>query len=222
MRRCPTSELLDADCGNLGEVAGSLEDLRWFNRWFGGISTVRNLLKEVAGRTRQREFSVLEVAAAEGYIPQLLTLELRTAGIRLEITLLDRLASHLPSNGNFAKIVADALHLPFPESSFDVVCCSLFLHHLCPDEVVQFAGEALRVCRVALLAHDLIRHPLHLALAYAGIPFYQSRLTRNDAPASVHQAYTVPEMRDLLYRAGSGDVHIEEHFLFRMGAAAWK
>ena len=222
MRRRPTPELLDADCGNAGEVAASLEDLRWFNRWFGGISTVRSLLKEVAQRTRQTEFSVLDVAAAEGYIPQLLNRELRTAGIRLEITLLDRLASHLPANGMFAKIAADALHLPFPDSSFDLVCCSLFLHHLGPDEVIQFAGEALRVCRFALLVHDLIRNPLHLALAYAGIPLYQSRLTRNDAPASVRQAYTVPEMRDLLYRAGSGEVHLKKHFLFRMGAAAWR
>jgi ubiquinone/menaquinone biosynthesis C-methylase UbiE len=214
--------LLDLDCGNPGEVADSLRDLRWFNRWFGGIRTVSSLFEEVAYCTGLREFSVLEVAAGEGYIPKVLNRQLQSSDIHVDVTLLDRLPSHLPRNGALAKIAAHALHLPFRESSFDLVCCSLFLHHLSPAEVVQFAEEALRVCRLAVLVHDLIRHPLHLALAYAGTPLYRSRLTRNDAPASVRQAYTVEEMRELLCRAGAGQVNIREHFLFRMGVTAWR
>ena len=33
---------------------------------------------------------------------------------------------------------------------------------------MQFVDEALRVCRVAVLINDLVRHPLHLSLVYAG------------------------------------------------------
>ena len=94
----------------------------------------------------------------------------------------------------------DALSAPFADSSFDLVSCSLFVHHLSPEVVVEFAREALRVCRLAVLVNDLVRHPLHLALAYAGAPLYRSRITRNDAPASVKQAYTVEEMSELFCR----------------------
>lgn len=222
MRRQPSSELLDTDSGNRAEIAASLEDLRWFNRWFGGVSTVRDMVDAVSRRTGHREFSMLDVAAAEGYIPQVLSRELASLGMRLNVMLMDRLPSHLPKNGSMPKIAGDALHLPFRESSFDLVFCSLFLHHLSPEGVIQFAREALRICRVALLVHDLIRHPLHLALSYAGAPLYRSRLTRQDAPASVRQAYTVDEMRNLLWRAGAGQVDIREGFLFRMGAIAWR
>ncbi len=73
-----------------------------------------------------------------------------------------------------------------------------------------------------MLIHDLVRHPLHLAFAYAGVPLYRSRITRHDAPASVWQAYTVAEMRKLLENAGAARVEINQQYFFRMGAIAWK
>jgi hypothetical protein len=88
--------------------------------------------------------------------------------------------------------------------------------------VLKFARESLRVCRVAVLVNDLVRHPLHLVLAYAGVPIYRSRITRNDAPASVKQAYTVEEMTEIFRRAGAAKLEAQRHFLFRMGVIAWK
>jgi ubiquinone/menaquinone biosynthesis C-methylase UbiE len=114
------------------------------------------------------------------------------------------------------------MSMPFSDSVFDLVSCSLFLHHLSPEEAVQFARESLRVCRVAVLVNDLVRHPLHLALAYAGVPIYRSRITRNDAPASVKQAYTIDEMTEFFRTGGAAQVEAHRHFLFRMGVIAWK
>ncbi|HST78610.1 MAG TPA: hypothetical protein VLN58_08985, partial [Verrucomicrobiae bacterium] len=88
--------------------------------------------------------------------------------------------------------------------------------------IKQFAREGLRVARHAFFIHDLIRHPLHLALAYAGFPLYRSRITRHDAPASVRRAYTVDEMREMLQSTGVASLQIETYFLFRMGVIAWK
>jgi hypothetical protein len=88
-------------------------------------------------------------------------------------------------------------------------------------ELVQFGNE-LRVCRIAVLINDLVRHPLHMSLVYAGMPLYRSRLTRHDAPASVRQAYTVEEMQSLLAQSSAARVEIHRHYLFRMGVVAWK
>lgn len=224
MRRRPSLELLDTDSGTPAEVAGSLRDLRWFNRWFGGTRTTRILIETVAQRTNQSELTLLEVAAGEGYVPEILRQHFQLSQIRLQVTLLDRAASHLPANGSSdtRKIAGDALSLPFSDGAFDVVSCSLFVHHLLPDQVIAFAAEALRVCRTAVLVHDLIRNPLHLALAYAGAPLYRSRITRNDAPASVRQAYTVAEMRSLFQQARAAEVEARSYYCFRMGVIAWK
>ncbi len=222
MKRRPTRELLDDDLGTPAEIADSLEDLRWFNRWFGGLSTTRNLFEAAARETGRREFTVLEVASGDGYVMRTIANDLAEKGIQLHLTLLDRAASHLPRNGARPKVSADALNLPFRDASFDLVVSSLFLHHLSPGQAVQFAREALRVCQTAVLVHDLIRHPLHLALAYAGVPLYRSRITRNDAPASVWQAYTVEEVVGFFRLAGASDIQVQEQYLYRMGALARK
>jgi ubiquinone/menaquinone biosynthesis C-methylase UbiE len=222
VKRRPSQELLDSDSGSPAEVAASMRDLRWFNRWFGGIATSREMIAASARKTGKSQFSLLEVAAGDGFVPRTLVENFKSSGIRLDITLLDRAGSHLPKNSAGPKIAGDALALPFRDSAFDLVSSSLFVHHLSPDEAVEFAREALRVCRIAVLVNDLVRHPLHLAIAYTGVPLYRSRITRNDAPASVRQAYTAEEMRDFLGQAGAADIVIERHFLFRMGVIAWK
>jgi hypothetical protein len=98
----------------------------------------------------------------------------------------------------------------------------LFAHHFTPPQIVQFVSEGLRVCRAAVLINDLVRQPLHLALAYLGSPLYRSRITRHDAPASVRQAYTEDEMDAILTQTTAARVDITRHYLFRMGVIAWK
>ncbi len=220
MKRVPTLELLDSDAGTPAEVAGSLSDLRSFNRWFGGVSTTQRMIEQVASASTQSSFTLLEVAAGSGYVPQIVRDRLRGMGIRLEITLLDRAPSHLRDGAR--AVVADAVSIPCRDASFDLVCCNLFAHHLAPDQLKQFGREALRVCRVAVLINDLLRTRLHLILAYAGLPLYRSRLTRHDAPASVRQAYTRKEMREMLLQAGAARLEISRNYLYRMGAIAWK
>jgi len=220
MKRIPQQELLDTDAGTPAEVASTLADLRMFNRWFGGVAVTTRLVDRVVEKTKSESLSLLDVAAGAGYVPHLVREQLARRGFRLEVTLLDRAASHVGNGGG--SVVGDALALPFRDSSFDLVCSELFVHHLSPDQIVEFVREGLRVCRRALLINDLIRDPLHLALAYAGFPLYRSRLTRNDAPASVRQAYTLDEMQAMLRRAGVARMETSTHYLYRMGVIAWK
>jgi len=73
-----------------------------------------------------------------------------------------------------------------------------------------------------VVINDLVRHPMHYALAWAGRLFYRSRLTRHDAPASVRRAYTVREMSGMLGASSAARVEVTQHYLYRMGAIAWK
>ena len=223
MQRLTSPELLDSDSGTAEEVFTSLSDLRRINRWFGGVSTTTSMMRSVANRTGSTSLSVLEVAAGTGDVPRSVSVQLEDKGVRMRTTLLDRSPAHLPPSKNgTSAVVADALFLPFANASFDAVSCCLFAHHLSPEELVRFVQEALRVCRVAVVINDLIRHPIHLALVYAGWPLYRSRLTQHDAPASVRAAYTVPEICELLKQTVAREVMVQRYHLFRMGVVAWK
>ncbi|MBV9609065.1 MAG: methyltransferase domain-containing protein [Acidobacteria bacterium] len=223
MKRSASSELLDSDAGNPEEIADALADLRRINRWFGGIATMQALVERVANATGSRELSYLDVAGASGDVPQNVSANLAQKGLRLHVTVLDRLPSHLAAAPNGTRrVAACAASLPFPDDSFDLVGSSLFVHHLSPDEVRITMDECLRACRTAVLINDLRRSWEHLALVHAGFPLYSSRLTRHDAPASVLQAYTPQELRELLRTTKAACVDISHHFLCRMGVIAWK
>jgi ubiquinone/menaquinone biosynthesis C-methylase UbiE len=221
MRRKVIPELLDKDMGSAAEIADSLTDLRAINERFGGTKTTVDLLQRVAARCGCREMSVLEAAAGAGDLPLAAISRLQEKGTELRVTLLDRMWSHVQGS-SLRAVCGDALQLPFRNDSFDVVSCSLFGHHLEPDELRIFAREALRVCRRAVLINDLVRSRLHYWLVLAALPLFRSRLTKHDAPASVRRAYTVEEMHSMLRDVSGVPIEISKHYLYRMGVLMWK
>jgi ubiquinone/menaquinone biosynthesis C-methylase UbiE len=222
MKRVPQKELLDDDLGTPAEIAAAISDLRHINRWFGGIQTTKTLLREALRESNLTSATLLEVASGDGFCVREAADQLQFEGLQFEITLLDRRPSHLPSNNGIRSVVGDALNLPFTEASFDFVSCGLFVHHLDPDSVVCCLSEALRVCRHAVLVNDLRRSAAHLALVYLGLPLFRSRLTWNDAPASVRQAYEPEEISELLKKTSASRFDISDHYLYRMAVTAWK
>ncbi|MGA7926759.1 MAG: methyltransferase domain-containing protein [Candidatus Sulfotelmatobacter sp.] len=238
MQRVDAPEILDSDACSPADVETTLRDLGRVNRWFGGVATTQKMVERVAQISGVKHFSLLEVASGSGEVPETVRQRLARRGIALDVTLLDRARSHLPSGnragGNHAGrnhlseshgVVADTLALPFGDGAFDLVSCNLFAHHLNAQQLAQFVREGLRVSRRSLLINDLIRHPLHLVLAFAGFPLMRSRVAWLDGLTSVRRAYVPDEIRSLLASAFSqaaGQVEISRNYLFRMGVIVWK
>jgi ubiquinone/menaquinone biosynthesis C-methylase UbiE len=222
MQRVNTPEILDSNDCPPAEVKASLLDLSDINRWFGGVATTRKLIERAAQATGKRHWTVLEVAAGFAEVPKRASEQLARKGITLEVTALDLSYSHLLPDSR--SVVADALALPFPDNSFDLISCSLFAHHLEPSDLSRFASEALRVSRCAVLINDLVRHPMHLALVYAGFLLMRTYVSRRDGVASVRRAYVPGEIRQMLAPVvePNGRIEISRHFLFRMGVILWK
>ena len=224
MKRISTPEILDTDDCPAHEVGLSLRDMARINRWFGGVSTSVELIRKVARSMKKTRFSLLEVAAGLGELPEIAANKLAGDGINVTITLLDRAATHLPQNRR--SVAADALAMPFADSTFDLVACNLFAHHLEPEQLVLFVKEALRVSRCAVLINDLVRHPMHLACVYAGFPLMRSHVSRVDGLASVRRAYMPDEIKQMMnagFAKGSiPKIEILRRPLFRMGIIVWK
>jgi ubiquinone/menaquinone biosynthesis C-methylase UbiE len=141
----------------------------------------------------------------------------------MAITFFDQHENHLPSlNGDplLQSMTGDALRLPFVENWFDIVSCSLFLHHLGPKDARCFVGQALRVARHAVIINDLVRSPLHYSLLHLWRPFFRARTAYLDGLTSVRRSYTPKEIEEMF--CGIGRVEITRHFFYRMGIIIWK
>ncbi len=228
MKRVREAEILDHDGGPPDEIASSLRSLRVINRLFGGNRMHIRLLRRAAVEVNAHQrIHLLEVASGHADVLQAAVRQLAWQD-RCSITLLDRSAQHLPSSVDWPPdlpaancITGDALAIPLPDRSVDIVACCLFLHHLDEQQARIFLDEALRVARIAVVINDLERTRVHYLLARLAALVDPSRISRHDGPASVRQAYTAGELRALLRQTGRR-FELRCGFLFRMGAVLWK
>jgi ubiquinone/menaquinone biosynthesis C-methylase UbiE len=178
------------------EAQANLRDLVELNRRWGGHSTLRALLREVA--KPDESFSVLDVGAASGDAGILI----RESYPQAHVISMDAIASHL-TDCPHPKLAGDAFAIPFRQRSFDFVFCALFLHHFPDDEVVELLRRFGQVARKAVLVVDLERHPL----SYYFLPMTQAlfgwdAVTVNDGKISVEAAFKPRELESLATRAG--------------------
>jgi SAM-dependent methyltransferase len=207
-------ELLDV--AEPGAARAGLRDLVRINRFLGGHSILARL---AARLVRPAEtFSVLDVGAASGDMGA--ALASRFPGAR--VTSLDRRALHL-GNAPGARIVADAFHLPFPPASFDLVMCSLFLHHFDNTRVVELLRRFNATARRGLIVLDLERS----SFASRFVPatrwlFGWSDITVHDAPASVRAGFKPLELTQLARTAGLNQPSVRRHVpWFRLSLVAY-
>jgi ubiquinone/menaquinone biosynthesis C-methylase UbiE len=225
MERVVEEEWLDSDLGTPGEIDAALRAVTLANRRFGGVRLHARLLRRALSRTpHETRPHILEVASGRADVLQAALLRL---GCAVDVTLLDRSAVHLPDPGAWPAglptprvLAGDALELPFPDSSVDIVSCCLFLHHLDPPQIVRYLAEAQRVARGAVVINDLERTATHYRLARLNRIIDRSRISRHDGPVSVRRAYTRSELARMLQNTGRS-FHLERAWLYRLGAVLW-
>lgn len=224
-----TREYLDTPGQNPDELWGLLEDIRRTNRRFGGRRLILHYLQQLVPLIPHQPVSLLDVATASADIPcaiaqwgreHHLTLQITALDINDEIlTLAHRDVAAFPE---ITLVRANALKLPYPDQSFDLVICGLALHHFTFDQTVRVLQEIGRVSRSGFVVNDIVRS----WGAYVGVwldtrLLSRNRLARHDGPLSVLRSYTFAEFRDLVRAAGLQRVQIRKHPMFRVALVRW-
>jgi 2-polyprenyl-3-methyl-5-hydroxy-6-metoxy-1,4-benzoquinol methylase len=110
---------------------------------------------------------------------------------------------------------ADARGLPFPRDAFDFVMSAQFLHHLSPADLTAAVRSLTTICAGPIILHDLVRSRSAAFLFRHGAPFlFGNRLTCHDGLVSINQAYTPPEIREILHSAGVPRARVYRHRLY--------
>ena len=225
MRRITSVELLDRGIGSPEEVRGNLADLWRVNRYLGGVSNSLRLLGRFFHRTKKRRVRVLEVGAGDGRLAARLHRELRRQGIEAEFFVLDWRLNHLlvgrPDTQEVHPVVADALALPFAQSTFDLVMCNLFLHHFSGARALRLLNALASVAREAVLINDLRRHWLPYWFVRLTPWLWRERMSHLDGAASLQQAYTRAELVELAGAASFSDFEVHQLAPFRLGLVLW-
>lgn len=210
--RLDEPELLDEHDAPRADMERSLRDLRRINRYLGGVTTYRSLLKRFSGVT-----SIVDLGAGTADLLESVPGDILRVAVDFKIEHL----LYMRERSRAVRVVADVLHLPFRSGTVDVVTSSHFFHHFTPDENVSILGEALRISRKGVAVTDTRRHyaPLLFVGALVALRLF-GRITRSDAPGSVRRGYTAEEARDIARKAGPANV--VKFFPFRFAIFLFK
>jgi 2-polyprenyl-3-methyl-5-hydroxy-6-metoxy-1,4-benzoquinol methylase len=114
---------------------------------------------------------------------------------------------------NVTFAVRDAIEGTASGASFDVVMCTLFLHHLDPDDAIQLLMRMRSLATQQILVDDLRRTRLGYWLAWAGCRILtRSHVVHVDGPLSVGGAFTPDEALQLAHQAGLKTATIRNHW----------
>lgn len=210
-------ELIDGPVDDLDELAANLRDIAFSNAILGGTAPVVRALRSLPARR------ILDVGSGLADIPYALVRDGLRRGVQIHITCLDRSPAMLTlarraTNGHpaLAFVHADGGALPFDDGAFDVVTCTLAMHHFEPDAARALLRELRRVARLTPVVCDLRRSAMAYVATWLWSRTSRNRLTRHDAPLSVRRAYTPDEARGLARDAGWRDVRVRREPFFRM------
>ncbi|MGV3710785.1 MAG: methyltransferase domain-containing protein [Gemmatimonas sp.] len=201
-------EYLDDPTLAPGIAAHSLNDIALANRLFGGTRAVLAEVRDVLDTTlaQQPVVRLLDVGTGQGDIPKALgrlaaTRAQQMQCIGLEIT--PAMAS-IAAQQNISAVTGDARALPFADASFDIVTCSLVLHHLGDADAIAMLRECSRVASVRVVVADLRRSWLALVLLWlVSFPLRFHAISRHDGMLSIRRGYTIRELSSLVERACS-------------------
>lgn len=200
-------ELMDRADADAGELDAALRSLRGLNRYFGSYRLITRFLRRWV-RPGDR-LHVADLATGSADIPRLIVDYARRVGAEVQIEAVDYQPSTVAMarelSTGYPEIVctrADVLSFG-TGGAYDLVVCSLALHHFSNDDAVRLLQRCREISRRFVLVSDLRRGLLATIGVYLLTRlFFRDRMTREDARVSARRAFSFGELRQLARQAG--------------------
>lgn len=217
----------DLDCQ--GEVVEqTLRELDFINQWLGGNAVTLNGLEKCwASTPKDKAISIADLGCGSGEILRLIAARAYSQkrkvvlnGFDANLNIVHFANEHsLNSFNNELKINFEALNIfsdDFKARKFDIILCTLFLHHFTEEELVQTFRSLKQQARLGIIVNDIHRHPLaYYSIKWLTNLFSKSSMVKFDAPLSVLRAFTRKELEQILSKAEIKHYQLRWKWAFR-------
>ncbi len=213
----------DLDCQ--GEVVDqSLRELDFINQWLGGNAVTLNGVRAVLkNRDQTQLISIADLGCGSGEMLRLIgkvaaqeNRQVQLLGIDANPNIIEFAKAHSSTFNNITFEAVNVFSEKFRKRKFDIVLCTLFLHHFTEDQLVDIFSSLLQQTKVGIIVNDIHRHPLaYYSIKWLTQLFSKSAMVKFDAPLSVQRAFTKKELKDILSKAGITNYQLKWKWAFR-------
>ena len=221
-----TPEMIDNPSADPELLRDELKSIRIINRLFGGYSAVRRGILSLLDNKRDgAEIRILDLGTGSADLPVYLMRIGQQMHKRFTITAVDNHPAILrvarERTQSVANLIiieqANLLELKYPPGAFDIVLCSLTLHHFSSEEVIAILQSMKRLSRIGFVVNDLRRSRIAAWITWLYIHLTTTNvMTVTDSYLSVLRGFTGDEMKRMAEQADIQKFEIRRKAFFRL------
>ncbi|HET8861133.1 methyltransferase domain-containing protein [Marivirga sp.] len=222
--RSEEQEIMDDLSDDSPSLYRALKELDIINHLLGGNAITLNAVKEIFKNDPQKEWKIADLGCGSGEMLLKIAKWCRIQKIKVQLHGFDanpnviRYAkNHCKDYPEISFHAEDIFSESFKSKNFDVLSCTLFLHHFSQTDLVNLLRQ-FREQSHKIIINDLHRHHFaYYSIKWITRFFSKSPMVQNDACLSVWRAFTKKDWKEILELA-----EIQKYELGWRWAFRWK
>lgn len=183
----------------------TLDKLEIINRFLGGNSvTIKGLKKLLKNQSKNKTITIVDLGCGNGDVLRDVSkfgrknnYSFKLIGIDANPAAIDYARELSKEYSELSFKTIDILSEDFKKQSYDVVLCTLFLHHLKNEELISFLKKTTENATIGLVVNDLHRHKLAYYLFKLIGFFIKNKMVRQDGLTSVLRAFKRKDLENI-------------------------
>ena len=183
----------------------TLDKLEIINRLLGGNKvTIKGLKELLKNKSKNKIITIVDLGCGHGDILRDIAkfgrknnYTFRLIGIDANIAAIDYAKELSCEYSELSFKAIDIFSEDFKKQSYDIVLCTLFLHHFKNNELISFLKMTIERATIGVVVNDLHRHKLAYYLFKLIGFFVKNKMIREDGLTSVLRAFKKKDLEDI-------------------------
>lgn len=221
--RAEDTEIMDDFLLEGEELRNALDKIADINKLLGGNRLTLNGVKQLLKRTSKRKIVIVDVGCGNGDMLRMLAdygkivnYDFKLIGVdanKYTVNYAKKLTKDYP---NIEYRCLDIFDDSFKALNFDIVLCTLTLHHFKDDEILKIMATFNNNATIGIVINDLHRSKIAYRLFAVMCKFFNlNRMSREDGLLSILRGFKKEELEDYSKKLNLNNSQIQWKWAFR-------
>ena len=186
-------------------IRDTLDKIEIINRFLGGNTvTIKGLKNLIKNQSKNKTITIVDLGCGNGDILRDVAkfgrknnYSFKLIGIDANLAAIEYAKELSKEYSELSFKTIDILSEEFKKESYDIVLCTLFLHHFKNEELISFLKTTIEKATIGVVVNDLHRHKLAYYLFKLIGFFIKNKMVRQDGLISVLRAFKRKDLENI-------------------------
>ena len=203
--RTDAIEIMDDLSMSGAMLCDTLDKLDAINKWLGGNAVTLNGIKKlIKGHAKNKPLTLIDLGCGGGGMLRKIAKYGRENGYSFTLIgvdanehIIDYAKKTSQEYSEISYLQHDVFSKEFKDLSYDVVLCTLFLHHFKENEIIHLLTELNQKATVGIIVNDLHRHPMAYYLFKLLSLVIKNNMVKEDGLTSILRGFKKRELQKI-------------------------